>query len=136
MTGSDNVRVVRDQYEATNARDFERAMEHYADDVELVVPSPDIRAGTFRGREAVGRWFGDWFSSFAADYRFEIRELSAIGDDAVVVVADHHGRGRKSGVEVRGSVVWLYRLRGGRITQVLGCQSREEAVEAARVRGA
>jgi ketosteroid isomerase-like protein len=60
----ENVEVIRDQYAATNQRDFERVMSHYDEDVELVFNVPDIRAGTFTGREATGRWFGDWLPQF------------------------------------------------------------------------
>jgi len=56
----EDVEVVRDQFAATNERDFTRAMSHYADDVELIVhPDAFLEAGTFKGREAVGEWFGN-----------------------------------------------------------------------------
>ena len=54
-----------DQFAATNDRDFPRAMIYYADEVELLVdPDAFLQGGTFSGREAVGRWFGDWFATF------------------------------------------------------------------------
>lgn len=120
--------IVRDQYAATNERDFERAMGHYADDVELVVPA-GIRGGTFHGREAVGGWFGDWFSSFDRDARFEIRELIELPSGAIVV-ADHFARGRSSGAAVEGEFIWRYRLRDGKIVHVEGFDSREDALAA------
>ena len=53
-----NVDVLRDQFAATNERDFPRAMSHYAEDVELVVsPGAFLQSGTFAGRRAVGQWF-------------------------------------------------------------------------------
>jgi ketosteroid isomerase-like protein len=115
-----NVEVIRDQYAATNERDFERAMAHYADDVVLVVHGEGIRAGTFEGREAVGRWFGEWFSTFDRDARFEIRRISELEDGSVALVADHQARGRGSGIELHGTVAWLYRLREGKIVRVEG----------------
>ena len=60
-----NVEVVRDHYAATNERDFPRAMSHYAADVELFVhPEAFVERGTFKGRDAVGEWFGNWFTTF------------------------------------------------------------------------
>ena len=128
---SENVEVIRDQYAATNERDFDRAMSHYGEEVELVVHLPDIRAGTFKGRDATGRWFGDWLSSFDRNARFDVKEMTELDDGSVLLVADHHARGRASGAEVHGTVVWLYRLRNRKIVRIDGYQSRDEALEAA-----
>ncbi len=130
----ENVEVIRDQFAAVNERDFGRAMGHYADDVVLEAP-PGIRSGTFRGRDAVGEWYGDWFQTFDRNAHFDIREITEIGDDGVLVVAAHRARGRGSGVDVEGTFVWLYRLRDGKVTRVEGYGSRDEALEAAGLRG-
>ena len=53
----ENVEIVRESIAAMNEGDFERAMGHLADDVVYEAPA-GISAGTFRGREAVGKWFG------------------------------------------------------------------------------
>ena len=127
-----NVEVVRDQYAATNARDFERVMSYYADDVELVVHSFGIRGGTFKGRDAVGEWFGDWFRTFDRDAHFGVEEITELDADRVLLVSSHQARGRASGVEVHGTVVWLYTLRDGKIVRVEGFDSRDEAIKAVR----
>jgi ketosteroid isomerase-like protein/catechol 2,3-dioxygenase-like lactoylglutathione lyase family enzyme len=128
---SDNVEVVRDQFAAVNERDFPRAMGHYADDVELVVdPRAFLEPGTYRGREAVGAWFGNWFRTFEPGYRFEIEEVRDLGD-VVVLVASHRGRGRSSGIEVQGETGYLYRLRSGKIVGVELYPSRAEVLAAA-----
>lgn len=126
-----NVEVVLDQYAATNERDFGRVMSHYADDVELVAGEPWLQTGMVKGREAVGRFYGDWLSTFDRDARFDVKEARELEDGSVLVVSDHHARGRASGVEVRGPVIWLYRLRAGKIIRVEGFASREQALEAA-----
>ena len=71
----DPVDVLREQFAATNERDFARAMSYYADDVVLVVEEGFLNTGTFEGKEAVGEWYGDWFRAFGTDYRFEIEEI-------------------------------------------------------------
>jgi ketosteroid isomerase-like protein len=129
----ENVEIVKDHYAATNERDFRRAMGHYADDVELQVP-PGIRGGTFRGRKAVGDWFGEWFRTFDRDARFDIREITEIGDDGVLVVAKHRASGRGSGVSVEGLFIWSYRLSASKITHVKGFDSQEQALEASGLR--
>jgi ketosteroid isomerase-like protein len=126
----ENVKLVRDQYAAVNERDFDRARAGYDEDAELFVVG-GIRSGTFRGRDEVARWFADWFSTFDSDAHFDITELTELEDGSILVVADHRARGRSSGVEVHGSVVWRYLIHDGKITRQEGYPTREEALEAA-----
>jgi ketosteroid isomerase-like protein len=127
----ENVDVVRAQFEATNDRDFKRAMGFYADDVVLVVhPRAFLKGGTFKGREAVGGWFGDWFSTFEPGYRFEIDEARDLGDRVFLAVT-HHGRGRASGVEVAGQTGYLYTVRDGEIVRAELYPSAADALDAA-----
>jgi ketosteroid isomerase-like protein len=130
-----DIDVVVDQFEAVNERDFARAMDRYADDVVLVVhPSFGLEVGTAEGKEAVGRWFGEWFRTFAPDYRFEIDETREIGD-AIFIHANHSGRGRASGVEVRDETSYLYWVRDGRVARVEIFGTRDDALGAAEARG-
>jgi ketosteroid isomerase-like protein len=125
----EDVQVVLDQFAATNERDFPRAMGYYAEDVELFVdPKVFLSGGTFKGREAVGRWFADWLTTFEPGYRFDIEEARDLGD-AVLLVASHHGRGRSSGVEVRGRNGYIYEVRDGKVTRAALYDSRDDALQ-------
>jgi ketosteroid isomerase-like protein len=127
-----NVDVVRKQFEATNARDFARAMDFYADDVVLVIGEGwGITAGRFEGKTAVGEWFGDWFRQFADDYRFEIVEARDLGGGVVFLDAKHGGSGRASGVTIGSESGYLYRVANGKITQVQLFSTPAEALEGA-----
>jgi ketosteroid isomerase-like protein len=127
-----DVDVVLEQFAAVNERDFERAMDRYAEDVRLFAsPASGPKAGVFEGKEAVGEWFGDWFRTFAPGYRFEVEEARELDSGVIFILATHGGRGRMSGAEVRGETGYLYRVRGGKISQVGFYADREEAVEAA-----
>lgn len=129
--GNDPISVVRDQFEAVNERDFQRAMDLYAEDVTLIASeSSGPKAGTYRGKEAVGEWFGDWFRSFGSDYRFEIEEARELAGGLVFLFATHGGSGRASGVEVSGENAYLYRVRDGKVSNVGFFFSRDEALEA------
>jgi ketosteroid isomerase-like protein len=131
----ENIEVVRDQFAAVNERDFPRAMGHYAQDVELVVhPDAFLEAGTFKGRDAVGQWFGDWFTTFEPGYRLEIEEARDLGD-VLFLIASHRGRGRASGAAVHGHTGYLYTLRDGKITRVELYASGAKALEAAGLSG-
>jgi ketosteroid isomerase-like protein len=127
----ENVEVVRDQFAATNERDFPRAMSYYAEDVELVVDRDAfLEGGTFSGREAVGQVFGNWFATFEPGYSFDIQEIRDLGE-VVFLFATHRGRGRASGVEVRGETAYLYTLRDGKVARLELYPGRAEALEAA-----
>ncbi|HEX6585611.1 MAG TPA: nuclear transport factor 2 family protein [Solirubrobacterales bacterium] len=128
---SSDIDVVRDQFGAVNERDFARAMNHYADDVVLVVPGEGLQSGTFEGKQAVGEWFGDWFRTFDRDYRFEVKEARELRDGLIYLLAEHGGRGRLSGAEVQGENAYLYRVRDGKVFRVGFFASRDEALEAA-----
>jgi ketosteroid isomerase-like protein len=128
----DPIDVVRDQFAATNDRDFERAMDLYAEDVVLVIsPGWGITAGTYEGKATVGEWFGDWFRQFAPDYRFEITEARELGGGVVFVDARHGGSGRASGAAVGSESGYLYRVVEGKIVRVQLFVTPADALEAA-----
>ncbi len=126
-----NVEIVRRLFDATNLRDFAAAMDLYDEAVVLVVDGGVLptNAGTFCGRDAVGSWFGDWFRSFGADYRFDIEEARAVGE-RVFVVARHYGRGRASGVALDWSVAYAYSVKAGRIVRIEMYTDRADALTA------
>jgi ketosteroid isomerase-like protein len=129
-----NVEVVLEQFAATNDRDFGRAMELYAEDVELFVHREAfLESGTFRGQDAVGAWFGNWFGTFEPGYHFDVEEARDLGD-VVVLIASHHGRGRGSGVEVEGATGYVYDVRDGKVAYVGLYPTPGDAVEAAERR--
>ena len=134
--GKSDLDVIRDHYAATNERDFARAMSHYAEDVVLTVSEELAFAytGTFRGKEAVGEFFGDWFRSFDSGLYFEITELTELEGGSILLVADVHVRGRTSGIELTQAVIWAYRVRDGRIVGVEGFETPDAAREAAAAR--
>jgi ketosteroid isomerase-like protein len=123
--------IVRGLFEAASRRDFATALDAFDQNVVLVVV-PDAfptAAGTYLGREEVGKWFAEWFRSFADDYRFEIEELRSVAEQ-VFVVARHHGRGRASGVEVGGLFAYVYTVRLAKIVRVEIFRDRDKALDA------
>jgi ketosteroid isomerase-like protein len=126
----ENVEIVREIYERMNRRDWAASLAAFDEEVVLVVHEsvgPD--AGIFRGREAVGRWFGDWFLAFGKDYRFEVEEARSVGD-GVFIAARHHGHGRSSGAEVEQVNAQVIGLHEGKIVRLELYGSRTEALEA------
>jgi ketosteroid isomerase-like protein len=129
----ENVEVVVGMFENVNVRDFRAAMDAYADDVVLGLHGDLSTLGEEEvvGRDAVGRWFGDWFRTFDSDYRFEIEETTD-WRDRVLIVARHHARGRASGVQVNQRMAWIYTVSDGKVLRCDAYRDRQEALEAAR----
>jgi ketosteroid isomerase-like protein len=126
-----DIEVVRDQFEAVNERDFARAMDHYAEDVVLVVdPGFGLESGTFEGKQAVGEWFGQWFRAFDASFRFENIEAREIGD-VIFLHADFRGAGRSSGAAAHMDAGYLYEVREGKVVRAQIFGTREDALAAA-----
>jgi ketosteroid isomerase-like protein len=125
------VDVIREQFDATNARDFQRAMDLYSDDVVLVVEEGFLSTGVFTGKEAVGEWFGDWFRAFGEDYHFDVEELRDLGGGVCYLFATYGGTGRASGAEVSDSRSYLYRVRDGLIDRIQFFMDRGAAIQAA-----
>ena len=126
----ENVEIVRAIYEDMNRRNWAAILAALDEEVVLVVHEsvgPD--AGVFRGREAVGRWFGEWFLAFDKDYRFVLDEARSVGD-RVLVVARHHGHGRSSGADVEQVNAQLHTLRNGKVVQMELYGSPAEALKA------
>ena len=127
---SQDVEIMREIYEHINQRDWAAILATFDEEVVLVVhESVGPNAGIFRGREAVGRWFGDWFLAFGKDYRFEVEEARSVGD-RVFVVARHHGHGRSSGADVEQVNAQLLRLHEGKVVQMELYGSPTEALKA------
>jgi ketosteroid isomerase-like protein len=124
----ENVGVVREQFEATNRREFAVPMAGWADDVELIAREGDINSGTYVGREVVGEFLGGWFSAFG-DLHFDVLEIRPAGD-AVAVAASHRARGRHSDIEVTDTFFYEYRFRAGKIIRIMFHDSWSEALDA------
>jgi ketosteroid isomerase-like protein len=130
-----NMRIVREHFENTNARRFQAAMEGYDPSVVMVV-SEDVAVdpGVYRGAEAVGEWFGSWFRSFAPSYRLEVVEMISAGE-AVVTAVDHRAVGRRSGAVVTTRYYNAYWIRQGKIARLELFRDRAEALEAVGISG-
>jgi len=128
----ENVRLIADQFEAINARNFAAVVDAYADDVVLSLHGeiPMALGESAVGKKAVVEWFGDWFRTFDSNYRFEIEEPHDLGD-RVFVAGTHHSAGRVSGVPVTLRGAWIFTLRDGKVVRCDAYTSRAEAVEAA-----
>jgi ketosteroid isomerase-like protein len=126
----ENVEIVRGIYEDMNRRNWAAVLAAMHEDVVLLVHEsvgPD--AGVFSGREAVSRWFGEWFLAFDKDYRFSLDDLRSVGD-RVFVATRHHGHGRSSGADVEQMNAQVHSLHEGKVVQMELYGSPAEALKA------
>jgi ketosteroid isomerase-like protein len=127
----ENVDLVVGIFQAVNRRDFNSPLESLAEDTTLKLHGnlqAGIGAGAM-GKDAVARWYADWFSRFGDDYRFAVNETRDLGD-RVFLVATHHATGRASGVPVEQQTAYLYTIRRGQVSHVEMWTDREEALKA------
>ena len=124
-----NSDLLRRYFDAANRRDFDEVMDIYAEDVVMIVPDAWLIGGTFEGKDAVGRWFGDWYRTFGGGPQFEVVDTVEHGE-RVALAAQAHSRGRRSGVELDADYFYVFRIEDGKIVHLQFYASWSEALEA------
>jgi hypothetical protein len=99
--GPDPAAIVRGHLAHIEVGDLRQALADYAEDAVLEADfTGAVHAGSFRGRDEIGRWLDNWFTSFEpGSYRFAIEE-SVVNADRVFLTTLNTARGAGSGVEV------------------------------------
>ena len=125
----ENVELVRLGFEAIARGDLALVEEFTESDAVMVQPPEVPDAKTYEGRGAIREAMQDWPTQWE-DFRMDLVELIDAGDDVVVSVTRHRGRGRESGIEMDFEVFYVHRLRHGRLARLEMFFSREQALEA------
>jgi uncharacterized protein len=115
---AENVRLLREQYQAIARGDFDAAFALLADDVdfEVVGPPDGPFLGRWRGRAQVEEAVRTNFAR-VEDQHPEVQSLVAQGD-TVVLIARERGRYRDSGRPYDVHWVQQFTFRDGRIVRV------------------
>lgn len=130
MAEHDNVRIVREGYEAFGRGDIAGLLDRVTDDVEWIsAGSSEIPyAGRFRGRDRVR----EFFTTLAAnvDFQtFEPREFIAQGD-TVVVLGHEVARAKSTTRQMSGEWAMVFRMRDGKIARFQEYSDTENAAAA------
>ncbi len=88
-----------------------------------------VEGGDYRGRDGMADFFDDFLGSF--EVRYVDPDFRAVGDDAVLLLADMRVRGRESGVEVPRELGVLFEFEGGLVRRARAYESHREARAAA-----
>ena len=111
-SGPDNVALVRRIYEAWWAHGTPAASGLLDPAIEFVNPPEAIEPGTHVGIDPFQRAV-ERIDELMEGYRVEVEEMTAAGDE-VVVIGTIHARGRASGAEIRRRHGYVWTIRDGR----------------------
>jgi uncharacterized protein len=130
----ENVELVRSGYDAFNRGDIEWVVQHTWPDVEFhlrgqrALDLPQV----YRGRDGLRQLFNEWFlGPWEGSLKQDVERIYDLGDDRVLGLVTFRGRGRGSGIDVELRYAHLFTSRDGRVTNIEGFLSWEEAKEAA-----
>jgi ketosteroid isomerase-like protein len=125
------MRIVREMYETSNRGDFERVLEYFSPDVELIVPDTLPDPGLYRGRDALFRYFANWYVTLFESWRVEELDTTQFGS---AVVTEHRlrGKGRTSSMEITMESASVNVVRDGVIVKSSPQASLADAVAVAQ----
>jgi ketosteroid isomerase-like protein len=124
-----NANVVKAVFEAWNRRDFNAAIEHTSEDIELhfIGGFADVMGTEWKGQEGLLRFWRDWLGTIGGHLALE----SALdAGDRVVVIGTMEAVGEASGVPsaIRFGQVWSFH--GGKVARIDGYYDPRAALEA------
>jgi uncharacterized protein len=108
----DNVEVIESLWDAFGRGDIEKVAGGVADDGEIVFPDSVPWGGCYRGPDGF-RDVIDRLLSHFEEFKAKPEMILGADDDHVAVVVNVSGRGKGGRLDAR--VVWLYRLRDGKV---------------------
>lgn len=129
----DNVDVVRQFYEAYNARDESRWAPLLTSDFEFRSIFVNVEGRSYRGIDGVRQYFRDLADTWE-QFQLEVEDIRDAGDDRVLGLMQIHGRGAASGVVIDPKIAAVFDMRDGRISRVYTYMDPDEALAAAGLR--
>jgi ketosteroid isomerase-like protein len=125
-----NVAVVRQIFEAFNARDWATWESHHHPDFEWSDPPEFPGGGTHRGVGAIRRFLDEVLET-ADEWQVEIDTIESTGNDRVLMRGRSVLVGRASGMAMEDPLFQVFELKDGRVSRVQTFRSSDEALEAA-----
>ncbi len=90
-------------------------------------PEPGVRIGVAAMAESWLEWLSAW-----EDYRIQAEEYRELDEERVLVLNRYGGRGKTSGLEIGDAggmkAATLFHVRDGKVTTLVGYNSRENAL--------
>jgi ketosteroid isomerase-like protein len=126
---SPNLDLVRAIYAGWERGDYASSAVYAHPDIEFVIadgPSP----GRWRGGSAATDGYREVLNAWE-DFRVTADEYRELDSERVLVLISWSGRGKRSGVEidkVRAKGAGVYRVRDGKVTEIVHYWDRERAL--------
>jgi ketosteroid isomerase-like protein len=128
----ENVEIVRSLYRAADPSRFFDLLD---EEVELDFSAyPVPGSAVLRGKDAAIDWSRRWWGTWD-EYVLDATEIVDAGEDRVVVVQRERGRGKGSGAQLERRWAVIFTVRMGKVVRFEAFKTREEALEAAELRG-
>ena len=125
-----NADMVRSAWESFGRGDVDGAVSTTGESAQIVLPESLPWGGTYTGPEGFKEMIGKFLSHFEEVDPTPQEFLEAEGDHVVVTV---EGSGKtKSGNDLGGNSIWLYKIEGGKIERAEFYGDTATAVEALR----
>jgi ketosteroid isomerase-like protein len=129
----DNVRIVREVFEAFNSEDIARIVEFtHPDFVAEVSAEISTEPDTYRGHDGIRRYF-DSFQEAMYEIRFQAERFWDAGE-SVVVALRLTARGRRTNIPVEQRTAGVWTIRDGRVLRIQAYSSASQALEAVGLR--
>jgi ketosteroid isomerase-like protein len=128
-----NVEVVRRGFDAFNRRDQEAFLTVFVPDVEFRSYLDAVDPQVEQGLDGMRAWWDRVLSTFP-NFEYELGELRDLGDRVLVEVRQT-GRASQSGVPIELTLWVMFTLGAGLVTRWATFRTKQEALEAAGLRG-
>jgi ketosteroid isomerase-like protein len=122
-------RLIRDAFEAFEARDGEAVIGFLHPDVESRVFPPLLNTGVWQGYDGFLQMTAAWEDAFG-EVSYDVRDLEAPDDRHVLAAVHQAATGAESGVPVELDVYFLFELEDGRVVRFQVHATRESALGA------
>jgi ketosteroid isomerase-like protein len=131
----ENTAVVEAAWNAFARDGLDALAAYWTEDVEhrAIEGAPDDR-GPMHGKDVLRAYAQDWLDTFD-DVKTEVVEVIDAGGDKVVAVLGTRGRAKLSGIRAELTYAVVYTIREGKIARGREYPTRDEALEAAGLRG-
>ena len=130
----ENVEIVRRGFAAFNRGDLDGALEEWAPGaIWDWTNSRGFDAGVFRGHDEIRAFWQRFLTAFD-EVRMELKDLVEVEDGRFIVENVAYFRGR-DGVEAQARSAWLVTIRDDKQTSLTLYQTKQQALEAAGLRG-
>ena len=123
--------LLKEGVDAFNRGDAEPALAIFADDVECLVASDLMNAGTYHGHDGYLRMLTAWGEAWGA-VTAEIVAAEELPDGHLLVEIHQRAVGAGSGVPVEMTLFWLFQFIDGVLVRFHLYGDREAAVAAVR----